>query len=92
MLFATYAWFMHGFVYYCPSENLSSVHLFLMPLSWLSSLAIFLIGSNSDPGQISKSNLKSYLLKSKFDPYVFKNDIECKECKIKKIPGSKHCY
>ena len=91
MLFATYAWFMHGFIYYCPSTRLSWVHLYLMPVTWASSLLIFFISSGSSPGQITKKNVKEYLKGAEFDPFVHKEENECKICGIKRVPRSKHC-
>jgi len=62
-----------------------------MPITWGSSLLIFFISSGSHPGQISKKNVKEYLKTAEFDPFVHKEENECKICEIKKVPRSKHC-
>lgn len=75
---------------FIPGRYLTRIHVLLFPTSLTATLAVFYQACISDPGLITKDNVKVYLKLYRYDDIIF-TESECKTCQITKPARSKHC-
>lgn len=69
---------------------MTRIHIILFPTSLTATLAIFYKACVSDPGVITKDNIKTHLKLYRYDNIIF-TETECSTCNITKPARSKHC-
>ena len=83
--------YYHGKTKYIPCEMLSENHLTYIPICGAIGWIVFLNALFSNPGKITKENVKEICEKYEYDGLMFVKDKICKTCKIPKPARSKHC-
>lgn len=73
-----------------PGPYLHSVHYVLIPIQILSIYTTYYIACTSDPGIITRKNLKKYLDHHVYDGLIY-TPKDCSTCKFQKPARSKHC-
>jgi hypothetical protein len=80
-----------GFFKYIPGPYVGGYHKTLGTLLALACYYSFFIACTSDPGILTKGNLKKALKRFAFDNHMYLKGAECRSCKMQKPARSKHC-
>ena len=80
-----------GYTRFIPCEYLSETHLTIIPIVGLFGWFTFINALISNPGRITKDNVKEIMTKYEYDDIIYIRDKICKTCNIPKPARSKHC-
>lgn len=80
-----------GFFKYIPGPYVGGYHKTLGTLLTLACYYSFFIASTSDPGILTKGNIKKALKRFDYDNNMYLKGAECSTCKMQKPARSKHC-
>ena len=83
--------YYHGKTRFIPCEMLSEIHLTSIPICGVIGWIVFFNALFSNPGKITKENVKEICEKYDYDNIMYIKDKMCKTCKIPKPARSKHC-
>lgn len=86
-----YCFVRDGWPYLYSARYTSPVHIVTSWISIVITIYMFTMACVTDPGYISKKNVKELCKQRKFDGVIFKSDVMCRTCGIEKPARSKHC-
>ena len=85
------AYLKYGYYDHMPNSFVSHLHLYPTLVIAGFGFYCYYMAVNTDPGVITKQNVKQYLEKyNQFDEVMFQKDNNCSTCNLKKPARSKH--